>query len=108
MSNADRKIEIESITLPRHVHGVDKTKFAAMRDTLLPVLPTEAPDMFVAETKAALLPNLSQELFPGGKRAGWWLKAVQPDLEVKGVFERSGEGPVQLFTKRKSHNTIGR
>ena len=88
MSDADEKIEIESITSPHHVQRVNKAKFIAMRDALLPVLPSEAPGMSVAEAKAALLPNLSQELFPGGEKAGWWLKAVQLDLEAKGVIER--------------------
>ncbi|MBU2359310.1 MAG: hypothetical protein KKB02_10325 [Alphaproteobacteria bacterium] len=102
MSDADEKIEIESITSPHHVQRVHKAKFMAMRDALLPVLPFEAPGMSVAEAKAALLPNLSQELFPGGEKAGWWLKAVQLDLEAKGVIERSGKGPVRLFRTGKS------
>ncbi|UOA33811.1 hypothetical protein DSM110093_03646 (plasmid) [Sulfitobacter sp. DSM 110093] len=102
MSDADQKIEIESITSPHHVRRVDKVKFTAICDALLPVLPTEAPGMSVAEAKAALLSNLSQELFPGGEKAGWWLKAVQLDLEAKGVIERSGKGPVRLFRTGKS------
>lgn len=102
MSDADEKIEIESITSPHHVQRVHKAKFMAMRDALLPVLPSEAPGMSVAEAKAALLPNLSHELFPGGEKAGWWLKAVQLDLEAKGVIKRSGNGPVRLFRTGKS------
>ncbi|SFF21355.1 hypothetical protein SAMN04488523_1315 [Sulfitobacter brevis] len=102
MSDADEKIEIESITSPHHVQRVDKAKFMAMRDALLPVLPSEAAGMTVAEAKAAPLPNLSQELFPGSEKAGWWLKAVQLDLEAKGVIERSGKGPVLLFKTGKS------
>jgi hypothetical protein len=81
---------------------VDKAKFMAMRDALLPVLPSEAPGMSVAEAKAALLPNLSQKLYPGGEKAGWWLKAVQLDLEAKGVIGRSCKGPVRLFKRGKS------
>ena len=99
MSDADEKIEIESITSPHHVQRVNKAKFMAMRDAFLPVLPSEAPGMTVTEAKAALLPNLSQKLFPGGEKAGWWLKAVQLDLEAKGVIERGGKGPVRLFRK---------
>ena len=102
MSDADKKIEIESITSPHHVQRVDKAKFTAMRDALLPVLPSDAPGMSVAEAKAALLPNLSQQMFPGGEKAGWWLKAVQLDLEAKGVIERSDKGPVRLFRTGKS------
>lgn len=101
MSDSDEKIEIESITSPHHVQRVNKAKFMAMRDALLPVLPTESPGISVAEAKAALLPNLSEELFPGGEKAGWWLKAVQLDLEAKGVIERGGKGPVRLFRTGK-------
>jgi len=104
MSDADEKIEIESITSPHHVQRVNKAKFMAMRDALLPVLPTEPPGMSVAEAKAALLPILSQELFPGGEKTGWWLKAVQLDLEAKGVIERGGKGPIRLF---RSGKTVG-
>ena len=97
MSNANEQIEIESITSPLHVQRVNKAKFVAMRDALLAALPSEAPGMSVAEAKVALLPNLSQELFPGGEKAGWWLKAVQLDLEAKGVIARGSKGPVRLF-----------
>jgi len=101
MSDADEKIEIESITSPGRTERVNKAKYMAMRAAFLPVLPTEAPGMTVAEAKAALLPNLSQELFPDGEKAGWWLKAVQLDLEAKGVIERGGKGPVRLFRTGK-------
>jgi hypothetical protein len=81
---------------------MNKAKYMAMREAFLPVLPIEAPGMTVAEAKAALLPNLSQEVFPGGEKAGWWLKAVQLDLEAKGVIKRGGKGPVRLFRRGKS------
>ena len=45
----------------------------------------------------ALLPNLSQGLFPEGEKAGSWLKSVKLDLEAKGVIGRGGKGPVSLF-----------
>jgi hypothetical protein len=102
MPDTDEKIEIESITSPHHVQRVNKAKFTAMRDALLPVLPSEAPGMTVAEAKAALLPNLSHALFPRGEKAGWWLKTVQLDLEAKGVIARGGNGPVRLFKRGKS------
>lgn len=103
MSDADEKIDIESITSPGRTVRVNKAKYVAMRDALLPVLPADAPGMTVAEAKAALLPGLSKELFPGGEKAGWWLKAVQLDLEAKGVITRGSERPVRLF---KARNTV--
>lgn len=107
MSDRDEKIEIESITSPHHVQRVNKAKFMSMREALLTVLPSEAPGMSVAEAKAALLPGLSDELFPGGEKAGWWLKAVQLDLEAKGLIERGGKGPVRLYRAGDRHAANG-
>lgn len=67
----------------------------------LPILPTVAPGMTVAEAKASLLPNLPIDVFPGGEKAGWWLKSVQLDLEAKGIIERGVKGPVRLFRTRE-------
>ena len=64
MSEADQMVEIESVTSPDWSGRVNRAKYMAMRDALLPVLPSEAPGMTVAEAKAALLPNLSEDLFP--------------------------------------------
>jgi hypothetical protein len=81
---------------------VDRAKYEAMRDALLPVLPAKAPGLTVAEAKAALLPRLDQALFPGGDKAGWWLKAVQLDLEAKGVIARAKGSPVRLHRTNAS------
>lgn len=97
MSDNDDKIEIESITSPGRTERVNRAKYTAMREALLPVLPTEAPGMTVAEAKAALLHHLSPALFPGGEKAGWWLKAVQLDLEAKGIIARGATKPVRLY-----------
>tara|TARA_R110002020_G_scaffold14638_28_gene51911 strand:- start:2851 stop:3153 length:303 start_codon:yes stop_codon:yes gene_type:complete len=100
MSDADDRIEIESITSPHHIQRVDRAKYMAMREALLPVLPEGPPGVTVADAKAALLTHLSQDLFPGGAKAGWWLKAVQLDLEDKGVIARSAAKPVRLYRCR--------
>ena len=101
----DEKIEIESITSPGRTERVNKKKYMAMREALLPVLPSEAPGVTVAEAKTALLENLSQEVFPGGEKAGWWLKAVQLDLEAKGIIARGTVKPVRLHrVVDRSHN----
>ncbi len=102
MSDKDGMIEIESVTSPDWSGRVNRAKFTAVRDALLPVLPTDAPGMTVAEAKAALMPNLSGDLFPGGDKVGWWLKAVQLDQEAKGVIARGGKGPVRLYLAGKS------
>ncbi|MBB6467821.1 DUF6958 family protein [Aminobacter carboxidus] len=97
MSKAAEKIEIRNIVSPNHVVRVDKAKYSAMRDALLQVLPAASPGLTVAEAKAALLPILSEELFPGGEKAGWWLKAAQLDLEAQGVIQREATKPLRLY-----------
>lgn len=97
MPDAEAKITIESVTSPSHVQRVDRAKYMAMRDALMAILPLEAPGLTVAEAKAALLPHLSEDLFPGGDKAGWWLKAVQLDLEAKAIIKRGPGKPVRLF-----------
>lgn len=91
------KIEIENINTPGKTEHVDRAKYMAMRETLLSVLPDTGPGIKVADAKAALLPRLPDNLYPEGKTAGWWLKAVQLDLEAKGIIARAPSKPVQLF-----------
>ncbi|MGO1000185.1 DUF6958 family protein [Lysobacter sp. CA196] len=97
----DDKIEIENIASPGRTTRVDRAKYLAMRKALLAVLPSKPPGLKVADAKQALLPQLPDELFPQGKTAGWWLKAVQLDLEAKGVIQRAPDTPVQLYLQRK-------
>lgn len=96
MPDSSEKITIENIASPGHTYRVDKAKYEAMRAALMTILPGEPPGLTVADAKAALLPHLSQALFPGGDKAGWWLKAVHLDLEAKGVIGRVTK-PVRLF-----------
>lgn len=97
MSDTDSKITIQNVVSPGHVQRVDRVKYMAMHDALIAVLPAEVPGLTVAEAKAALLPRLPQDLFPGGDKAGWWLKAVQLDQEAKGVIKRGPGSPVRLY-----------
>ncbi|MBV7408444.1 hypothetical protein [Maritimibacter sp. DP1N21-5] len=92
----DDKIEVRNINSPDHITRVDRAKYEDMKQALLAVLPEEAPGMKVPEAKEALLPKLDQSLFPGGDKAGWWLKCVQLDLEFKGVIARAEKPPVRL------------
>lgn len=94
---SDDKIEIESITSPGRTERVNRAKYLAMRDALMQVLPLTAPGVTVAQAKQDLLPHLPEDLFPGGSTAGWWLKAVQLDLEAKGLIARASGSPVRLY-----------
>lgn len=90
------KIEIENVNTPGRAERVDRAKYEAMRDALLAVLPAGSPGLTVAEAKEKLLPLLPEALFPGGAKAGWWLKAAQLDLEAKGVVQRENTKPMRL------------
>jgi hypothetical protein len=96
MSDKDDKIEIENFTSPNSRRRVDRAKYEAMRDALLAVLPASPAGLTVAEAKAALLPKLAEAQFPGGAKAGWWLKAAQLDLEAKRVIAREASKPLRL------------
>ncbi|QYZ68743.1 DUF6958 family protein [Neotabrizicola shimadae] len=93
---ADDRIEVLNVNAPHHVTRVDRAKYEAMRHALLAVLPDAPPGMTPAEAQAALLPHLDATLFPGGEKAGWWMKCVQLDLEARGVLARAPKAPVRL------------
>lgn len=97
----DDKIEIQNINTPGRTQKVDRAKYKAMRDALLAVLPSQAPGLKVPDAKQALLSHLPDSLFPQGETAGWWLKAVQLDLEAKGLIKRAPRSPVQLYRTGK-------
>ena len=91
------KISIENVIRPGKTYRADRAKYEAMRKALLAVLPAEAPGLTVLDAREALLPLLPDELFPGGGTAGWWVKAVQLDLEAKGIIKRAPKSPVRLY-----------
>ncbi|MCU0904683.1 MAG: hypothetical protein MUE83_12515 [Tabrizicola sp.] len=91
------KATIEILNRDGSSHRVNGEKFEAMRVAMLAVLPDGPPGLTVAETKAALLPRLDPVLFPGGEKAGWWIKAVQLDHEARGLIRRGEGSPVRLF-----------
>lgn len=100
--DGDDKITIQSITSPHHTERVNRAKYEAMRRALLAVLPADPPGLTVAEAQKALLPHLDSALFPGGEKAGWWMKCVQLDLEAKHLIVREPKSPVRL--RRTSAN----
>jgi hypothetical protein len=94
-SAGPRKIEIQNVLSPAHIVQVDADKYDAMRRAMLKVLPTRAPGHTGREIAQAVLPHLPGTLFPGGAKAGWWLKAVQLDLEAKRIIVREDSKPLR-------------
>lgn len=91
------KIEVRNVNVPDHVTRVDAAKYQAMKSALIAVLPENAPGITVAEAHEALKPSLPEDLFPGGKTSGWWLKTVQLDLEARGEMGREATKPMRIF-----------
>jgi hypothetical protein len=87
---------VENVMHPGKSRTVDTRKYRAMRRAILKVLPPRAPGLTLADTATAVLPHLPASLFPGGARAGWWLKTVQLDLEAKRVIAREKTTPLRL------------
>lgn len=99
MVSGSEKVEMQNIKSPGHVVRVDKRKYEAMKTALLAVMPKTEPGLTVAELKQELLPMLPEDLFPGGDKAGWWLKGVQLDLEAKAIIVRENTKPLRLHLK---------
>jgi hypothetical protein len=97
MPEKSEKVEIENINIPGRTERVDRTKYLAMREALLAALPDKAPGLTVAQAQEALMPFLSETDFPERHKAGWWMKAVQLDLEAKRIIKRAPQRPVQLY-----------
>lgn len=93
------KLSVENVLQPGKTYRVDADKFAAIAAAMLNVIPDGLPGLTVAELKAGILPLLPEALFPGGAKAGWWIKSVQLDLEAKGVIARTDTSPLRLHRK---------
>jgi hypothetical protein len=91
------RITVQNVTSPDHIYKVDRAKYEVMRKALMAVLPGSAPGLTMAEVQKALLPHLDPQLFPGGAKAGWWMKCAQLDLEAKKIIARAPKAPVRLF-----------
>jgi uncharacterized protein DUF6958 len=94
-TNQTEKIEIESVNHSGHVTRVDSDLYEAIKRALLKVLPKASPGLTEAEIGERAIVHLPSNLFPQGANAGWWAKAVQLDLEAKGLVAREKTGPLR-------------
>ena len=93
---AKSKIEVQNVIRPGKTYRVDAERYEAMKAAYLKVLPAKAPGLTPAEILARVPEHLPQDLFPGGAKAGWWLKGVQLDLEARGLIARENVKPLRL------------
>ena len=96
MLRSSEKIELENVNHPGQVKRVDANMYEAMKRAFLKILPKTSPGLTVAEIQERVIADLPEELFPGGAKAGWWTKAVQLDLEAKGIVAREKTKPLRL------------
>lgn len=96
MSKPAAKIRIENVLQPGKTYSADPAKYEAMKKAVLAVLPEASPGLTVAEVQDRVVAHLPEDLFPGGAKSGWWMKAVQLDLEAKGVIARTRTSPLRL------------
>jgi len=88
-------VVVENVNHPGKRRHVGAANYQAMRRTLLKVLPHKTPGYTQAEMIRAVLPHLPADLFPGGAKAGWWMKTVQLDLEAKRIIARERTTPLR-------------
>ena len=86
---------VKNVNVPGASRPVNAVNYQAMRRALLKVLPPRKPGLTQAEMFRAVLPHLPSSLFPGGAKAGWWMKTVQLDLEAKRTVEREKTKPLR-------------
>ena len=94
--NKTGRIEIENVNHPGHVTSVDADMYAAMKRAILKILPRTSPGLTADEVRERVIAHLPEELFPSGARSGWCMKAVQLDLEAKGLIAREKAKPLRF------------
>ncbi|WP_406872403.1 hypothetical protein WHT83_22115 [Aminobacter sp. P9b] len=90
------RVELENVNHPGQVSSADAAMYHAMKQAILRVLPAKSPGLTVAQMQDGVRGHLPEDLYPGGAKAGWWAKAVQLDLEAKGIIARERVSPLRL------------
>ncbi len=101
MASPSERLTVENVNVPGYKTTVDAAMYRAMHRALLKVLPTRVPGLTQAEMFLTVVPHLAKDLFPGGAKAGWWVKTVQLDQEAKGAFVREPGTPLRWHRTTK-------
>jgi Family of unknown function (DUF6958) len=95
----DAKVVVQNVNVPGYTHRVDATMYNAMRRAMLKTLPRKAPGMTQTEMWQSLARYAPKSLFPDSGKIGWWMKAVQLDLEAKKILVREQTKPLRWHKK---------
>ena len=96
MKNDEMQV-VENVNVPGHTGRVNAAMYQEMKSALLQILPDQSPGLTHKQIMTAILPVLSEQLFPEGKKRGWWSKTVQLDLEAKQVIVRENSKPLRWY-----------
>lgn len=96
-------VKAQNVNHPDHQENLKEEKYTVIRDAMLANLPGRSSDGMpftqLEEKVAAYLAehNVPTELFPKPGSVRWYCKAVQLDLEAKGIIERlPKQSPIRL------------
>lgn len=97
-------IQARNVNHPEYKENLNETKYTIVRDAILAVLPDDDSRAGLAfpeledRVRAHLLSqSVSMDLFPKPGSVRWYTKAVQLDLEARGLIERvPGQTPICL------------
>ena len=82
---------------PATSREVDAAMYRAMEQALMAAVPGSLPGITLDELQGQVIAKLPASLYPGGDKAGWWLKTVQLDLEFRGKLRRTKDRPLRLY-----------
>ena len=97
-----KTIKAQNVNHPDHRENLKEEKYTIIREAMLANLPGSSdglPFAQLEEKVAAYLAekNVPTALFPKPGSVRWYCKAVQLDLEAKGIIERlPKQSPIQL------------
>lgn len=101
-------VKAQNVNHPDHQENLKEEKYTVIREAMLATLPDAGSDGMafpqLEEKVAAFLAerNVPKALFPKPGSVRWYTKAVQLDLEAKGLIERLPKtSPIRL---RKTDN----
>ena len=98
-AETENRVTVRNPNVPGSSSTVDAIKYHAMKQALIQALPHKSPGLTQAEMFNAVLPYLPDEIFPGGAKAGWWVKCVQLDLEAQNILVRETSKPLRWHQK---------
>ena len=96
-------IKAQNVNHPEHRENLKEEKYTIIREAMLATLPPAGSGGMLfdeLDTKVAAYlaeKNVPKELFPKQGSVRWYCKAVQLDLEAKGLIERlPKQSPIRL------------